>query len=61
MSATAERAKKVAFSAPYEISMSAFLVKADNDSLKTLADMKGKTVAAQLGTVQETSPRRSRA
>ncbi len=54
MSATAERAKKVAFSTPYEISMSAFLVKADNNSLKTLADMKGKTVAAQLGTVQET-------
>ena len=54
MSATEERAKKVAFSENYEISISAFIVKADNDSMKVLGDMKGKTVAVQLGTVQET-------
>lgn len=54
MSATAERAKKVAFSSNYEISISAFIVKGDNGSMKTLADMKGKTMAVQLGTVQET-------
>ncbi len=54
MSATEERAKKVSFSKNYEVSMSAFVVKADNDSMKTIPDMKGKTVAVQLGTVQET-------
>ncbi|GAB1398933.1 basic amino acid ABC transporter substrate-binding protein [Aminivibrio sp.] len=54
MSATEERAKKVSFSMNYEVSMSAFLVAADNDTMKTPADMKGKTVAVQLGTVQET-------
>ena len=54
LSATEERAKKVSFSANYEVSMSAFIVAADNDSMKTPADMKGKTVAVQLGTVQET-------
>lgn len=54
MSATEERAKKVSFSMNYEVSMSAFLVAAVNDTMKTPADMKGKTVAVQLGTVQET-------
>ncbi len=54
MSATEERAKKVAFSENYEISISAFIVKADNESMKVLDDMKGNTVAVQLGTVQET-------
>lgn len=54
MSATAERAKKVSFSTPYEISLSTFIVKADNDSVSSIADLKGKTVTAQLGTVQDT-------
>jgi polar amino acid transport system substrate-binding protein len=54
MSATEERAKRVAFSSNYEISISAFVVAAGNDSMKLLDDMKGKTVAVQLGTVQET-------
>jgi ABC-type amino acid transport substrate-binding protein len=53
MSATAERAKKVAFSTPYEISMSTFIVKADNDSIKSIADLNGKTITVQLGTVQD--------
>ena len=54
LSATEERAKKVAFSTPYEISISAFLVAASNNAIKALPDMKGKSVAVQLGTVQET-------
>lgn len=54
LSATEERAKKVAFSENYEISISAFIVKADNDALKADADMEGKLIAVQLGTVQET-------
>ena len=54
MSATPERAKRVAFSDPYEISLSSFLAAVDRDDLKKLDDMKGKTVAVQLGTVQDT-------
>ena len=54
LSATEERAKKVAFSENYEISISAFIVKADNEALKNNADMEGKLIAVQLGTVQET-------
>lgn len=54
LSATEERAKKVAFSDNYEISISAFIVKEDNNTLKTVEDMKGKVIAVQLGTVQET-------
>lgn len=57
MSATPERAKRVAFSTPYEVSMSAFIVKKDNTALKSLDDMKSKTIAVQLGTVQETFSR----
>ncbi|MCS7233241.1 MAG: transporter substrate-binding domain-containing protein [Synergistetes bacterium] len=54
MSATAERAKKVAFSVPYYISLSSFVVRANDNSIKTLNDLKGKTIAVQLGTVQDT-------
>ena len=54
MSATEERAKRVAFSTNYEISISAFIVAEGNDSMKVLEDMKGKMIAVQLGTVQET-------
>src|SRR6056297_2852839 len=54
LSATPERAERVAFSVPYEISLSTFIVKKGNDSIKTVEDLKGKTVTAQLGTVQET-------
>lgn len=53
MSATSERAKKVSFSTPYEISFSTFIVKAGNNSIKALEDLKGKVVTAQLGTVQD--------
>jgi len=54
LSATPERAERVAFSVPYEISLSTFIVKKGNNSIKTVEDLKGKTVTAQLGTVQET-------
>jgi len=54
LSATPERAERVAFSIPYEISLSTFIVKKGDDSIKTVEDLKGKTVTAQLGTVQET-------
>jgi polar amino acid transport system substrate-binding protein len=54
LSATPERAERVAFSIPYEISLSTFIVKKGNDSIKAVEDLKGKTVTAQLGTVQET-------
>lgn len=54
LSATEERAKKVAFSIPYQISLSSFVVRADDNSIKTLDDLKGKTIAVQLGTVQDT-------
>ena len=57
MSATEERAKRVAFSGNYEISISAFVVAEANESMKMLDDMKGKTIAVQLGTVQETYSR----
>lgn len=56
LSATDERKKRVNFSAPYEISFSAFITKAENPP-KSVGDMAGKTVAAQIGTVQETYAR----
>jgi polar amino acid transport system substrate-binding protein len=54
LSATPERAERVAFSIPYEISLSTFIVKKGDNSIKAVEDLKGKTVTAQLGTVQET-------
>ncbi len=58
MSATAERMERVAFSIPYEISMSAFVALPENP-ISSLDDLAGKTVAVQLGTVQETFARDS--
>lgn len=54
LSRTDERAKKVDFSKFYDGSKSAFVVKVDNNDIKSLADMKGKKIATQIGTVQET-------
>ncbi len=53
LSATEERARKVAFSEAYEISLSTFIVKAGREDIKSMEDLKGKVVAAQLGTVQD--------
>lgn len=54
LSATPERAKRVAFSDPYEVSVSSFVTVIDREDIKTLEDIKGKSVAVQLGTVQDT-------
>lgn len=51
MSATPERMKRVAFSVPYEESISAFVTKPDGPA--SLEALKGSVVAVQLGTVQE--------
>ena len=56
LSATPERAKRVAFSAPYEISYSAFVTKAENPP-KNTEELTGKVVATQIGTVQESFAR----
>ncbi|MCL2767491.1 MAG: transporter substrate-binding domain-containing protein [Synergistaceae bacterium] len=53
MSITEERAQRVAFTKPYEISVSAFITKVDSD-IKDIEALKGKSVATQIGTVQET-------
>lgn len=53
LSITEERAKRVAFTDPYEISVSAFLTKEDSP-IKDVAELKGKAIAVQIGTVQET-------
>ena len=44
---TPERAKKVAFAGPYYESGDAILVKKDNDAIKTVDDLNGKTVATE--------------
>lgn len=46
---TAERAKKVDFSDPYYDSGLKIMVRADNDSIKTTADFKGKSVSTKIG------------
>lgn len=44
---TPARAKKVAFAGPYYSSGDAIMVKASNNTIKTVADLKGKTVATE--------------
>lgn len=56
LSATEDRLKKVNFTAPYEISFSAFVTLPDNPP-KTTDDLAGKIVATQIGTVQESFAR----
>jgi len=53
MSITEERAQKVSFSKPYEISVSAFITRVDAD-INDTAVLNGKSIATQIGTVQET-------
>ncbi|MCL2146988.1 MAG: transporter substrate-binding domain-containing protein [Synergistaceae bacterium] len=53
MSITEERALRVAFTEPYEISVSAFITREDSD-IKDTAALNGKSIATQIGTVQET-------
>ena len=53
LSITEERSKKVAYSTPYMVSLSAFVLNKDSGEMATLEDLKGKTVAVQLGTTQD--------
>jgi len=48
---TPEREKVIAFSAPYYASGETILVRKDNDSVKGLADLKGKRVGVLAGSV----------
>lgn len=52
IAASEERAKRVNFSTPYEISSSAFVTKPDNPP-KSVDDLTGKLVVVQMGTLQE--------
>lgn len=53
MSATPERAKRVAFSDVYYTTPDAFTVKADRTDIASLDDLDGKKVSVQLGTIQD--------
>lgn len=50
LSITDERKKSIEFSEPYVMGGQVIAVKSGNDSIKTLADLKGKTIGCQLGT-----------
>lgn len=50
MSITDERKKAIAFSEPYVMGGQVIAVKSGNNSIKTLNDLKGKTIGCQLGT-----------
>jgi polar amino acid transport system substrate-binding protein len=53
LNATEERKVRVDFSDVYDIADAAILTKSDNDTLKTLDDLKGKVIGVQLGTVED--------
>ncbi|WIW70367.1 basic amino acid ABC transporter substrate-binding protein [Anaerosinus gibii] len=50
MTVTEERKQKVAFSKPYYQSGLTFVVRNDNDTIKSFKDLEGKTIAVQIGT-----------
>lgn len=50
---TQERKKKVDFSDIYNVSWTSFIVKHDNDDMKSLDDLKGKSVGVQIGSTQD--------
>lgn len=50
MSITDERKKAIAFSEPYVMGGQVIAVNSGNNSIKTLNDLKGKTIGCQLGT-----------
>ncbi len=50
LSVSPERKKKYDFSIPYVYSGSVFAVKKDNNTIKSIEDLKGKTVGVGLGT-----------
>jgi polar amino acid transport system substrate-binding protein len=53
MNATAERRQRVDFSQVYHITDAAVITKTDNDTLKDFADLDGKVIGVQLGTVED--------
>lgn len=50
MTITEERAKSVLFSDPYYLSNQSILVKADNNTIKSADDLKGKKIGVQIST-----------
>lgn len=50
MTITEERLKAVAFSDPYFSASQVIVTKADNTSIKTVEDLKGKQISVQIGT-----------
>lgn len=57
MTITDERKKVVTFSDPYYTSGLIIMVKKDNNTVKNIADLKGKRIAAQIGTTGEMKAR----
>jgi polar amino acid transport system substrate-binding protein len=53
MTITEERKKKVAFSDPYYETGLVWVVRADDDRIKTADDLKGKTLSTQTGTTSD--------
>jgi len=53
MTNTAERKKKVDFSSVYYDIENAFVVRMDDDGIKSIDSLKGKTAAVQIGTAQD--------
>jgi polar amino acid transport system substrate-binding protein len=53
LNATEERRKVVDFSDVYQVADAAILTKTGNDGIKSLADLKGKTIGVQLGTTED--------
>jgi len=53
LSITDARKKEISFAGPYLMSGQVIIVKAGNTTIKTSADLKGKIVAAQLGSTGE--------
>jgi polar amino acid transport system substrate-binding protein len=53
LNATEERRKQVAFTDVYQIADASIIVKSDNDTIKDLAGLKGKTIGVQLGTTED--------
>jgi polar amino acid transport system substrate-binding protein len=52
LSITEERAQRVAFTKPYETSVSAFITRADSD-ISDIESLKGKLIVTQMGTTEE--------
>lgn len=57
MSSTPQRKKAVDFTNPYFNTTNIFIKKAGNEALKSKADLDGKKIGVQLGTIQETTAR----